>query len=592
MKPIFVPFSFCLTTMIGMLGMAHQAQAGSISLDATNSGNYNQNGTTFTQASTTSYLTGRVTNPQENRSYFVFTIPANMSQASRTILTATLTLANPGTGTNGTGKTLNITNVSSGNITNLINNGGGTNTGRQTIFNDLGATAGNIYGSTPVITGSPVSFNLTQAGILTDIRNRAGQQFAVGGALTGLNTTTTNQTIFVGSTATPTSNRQLTITFADAVLGTSDDQQFGNVLIGQSTNRTLMVTNTGETGSSLTGSIGPSSDGEILSTVSPGQPLNFSLGAGVSQSRTYRYTPTVRGLDSTTIGIISNAGNSNILFTGTAVAPLNAVTPITPDVGFVRIGTNATARVGLQNLGDGNLSGQGAISNLNGTSSLTGSSANFLPTAGSVGSLSLTDNVNRNLDFQYTPTTSGPETQVLTLNFSNGSDNGTNQTQTKTVNLAGYGVGPAFQSGPTPDSTLDFGKVYIHKTEMLDLVINNGTQDPTAVDNLTGLTLLNAFFEGPDAQFFSLANFVPGTVLSKGENLALKLLFNSNINGPKNAVLRILTDQGAAFGQAGQTFSYNLTATAIPEPSSLLGIGVFATTGMLLKRKRDPLNKG
>lgn len=585
MKPIFTSLPLAIATALSIVGITHQAQAVTMNFSANNSGNYNQNGTTFTQASATSYLTGRVTNPQENRSYFVFTIPSNFSATNRTILSASLILVNPGTGANANNRTLNITNVTSS-IANVINGASLTNAQRQAIFNDLGTGGGNlVYGSTSLTTGigSPVTVNLNQNNVLTAIRNAAGGQFAVGGAVTGLNTAN-NQSIFVGSGASPATNRQLSITFADAILSTNGDQQFGPVLIGQSANRTLTITNTGEAGSTLSGSIGASGTPTITPT---GGTVNFSLGATQQASRTFAYTPTVRGSNSTTVSVTSNNTNPSLLLTGSGVAPQNAVTATDLNAGFVRIGTSETVGVTIQNIGDGNLSGQGAVSNLNGTASLTGSSPNFMPTTGSVGAVSLTDNTAQNFNFLYTPTASGAESQVLTLNFSNGSDNGTNQAQTRTFTLTGVGVGPAFQSGPLPGSTLDFGEVQRNRTEMLELMITNATQDPTAVDSLTGLTLIDAFFEGPDAEFFSLVNFVPGTVLSRGESLALDILFSSNETGSKNAILRILTDQGTDFGQAGVTFSYNLSATAVPEPSSLVGLGTFAAVILLGKRKRN-----
>ncbi|MEA5511600.1 PEP-CTERM sorting domain-containing protein [Crocosphaera sp. UHCC 0190] len=598
MKNIVVSLPLCLATMAAILGVSSQAQAGSLTTEATNSGTYLRTGsTTFTKVTGTNgsgYLTGRVVANQENRSYFVFTIDPDMSKANRTILSAVLTLANPNPqGADlSTGRTLSITNVTTA-INTLTT--GGTNTVNQGVFNDLGVTGtGNqVYGtttvaSTPVV--SSVAVNLNQNNILTTIKNRAGAQLAFGSAIT-LNGTAVNQSIFSGTTAS--NSRQLTINFADAFLGTNGNQQFGNILIGQSNNKTVTLTNTGEVGSTLTGAIGPSSDPTILSSLSPGQTVNFSLASGASQDRTFIYTPTVRGSNQTTIGVLSNDIDTNILFTGRGVAPENEILQSNTNVGDVRIGTSKTATVQVQNIGDGNTSGQAeVISNLNGTSSLGGSSVNFQATSGSAGNFSLTDNQTRNFDIVYTPTTHGTESELLTLAFTNGSDDGTNQSQTKNFSITGTGVGPAFQSGSPPNSTLDFGQVDISKTKMLDLVVSNVTQDESSVESLTGLTILNAFFEGPDADLFSLLNFMPGVVIAKGNSLPLQVLFNAQSNGSKNAILRIVTDQGVAFQQVGDSFTYNLTATAVPEPSSLLGMGIFVTTGMLLKRKRHPFNKG
>ena len=99
------------------------------------------------------------------------------------------------------------------------------------------------------------------------------------------------------------------------------------------------------------------------------------------------------------------------------------------NAGLVRIGTTGTASVTVNNVGDGNLSGLGEMSNLNGT--VASGSGNF---SGSGGSVSLADNAAQ--DFQLHLYTDGSHYRFndYCWQFSNGSADGTNLAET--VNAA------------------------------------------------------------------------------------------------------------------------------------------------------------
>jgi hypothetical protein len=392
-------------------------------------------------------------------------------------------------------------------------------------------------------------------------------------------------------------SRQLVINYADAQAATNGNQQFGNVLVGESRSLNLTVTNTGDAGSKLTGSIGNSTESTITPT--SGSQAFTNLGKNQSATRTFTFTPTRRGEKQTTINVSSNTkdGISNPKFTGIGVAPVNTVQPSSVDAGYVRIGSEKTLAVEVRNDGNGNLSrpaGQvqaNDVSNLNGTVSLVGNSSDFNPKPGATGSFSLRDNVAKNLDIVYKPTTRGPQTNQLRFDFSNGSDDGTNQSQTRIASLAGFGVGPTYSSQLPPNSLYDFGKVNGGAFKILPFSISNITQDPTDVKELTGLSILQAFIEGDDADAFELLDFTPATVISKGGLLDLGLKFSSfGATRLKNAVLRIVTDEGAGYGQLGNTYSYNLQGFAqVPEPSTtgaLFGLGSLGTILATLKKKR------
>ncbi len=338
---------------------------------------------------------------------------------------------------------------------------------------------------------------------------------------------------------------------------------FGNVLVGSSGTATVTVTNIGSSTSTLTGGIGPSSQGEIT----PGSGTqSFSLGQNQINTRTFTYAPTSRGADSTSISITSNGGNTTRTISGTGVAAINQVT--TTNAATTRVGTSNNASVKIQNTGDGNLSGLGETSNLRGTvQTPTGSVF-----SGNTTSVSLADGASQTLNYVYTPTSRGTNNSTVQINFANGNSNGTNSSQTVSANISGVAVSPEYVSSVAPGSVIDLGTVEAYSTNQYTLRIQNLTPDAD-LGNLTNLSLLSATISGIDASFFSIQNFSPVVL---GKNAYIDLILT--ITNPewrfsyKNATLTVLTDQNAAFGSAGQSFTYTLTALCVPETSSWLMI--------------------
>lgn len=185
--------------------------------------------------------------------------------------------------------------------------------------------------------------------------------------------------------------------------------------------------------------------------------------------------------------------------------------------------------------------------------------------------------------FSFSPTVSGAASDSVGI-VARGNNK---TTQSGSVTLKGTGVGPEFQSTPMPGATIDFGKLAPGAEGVENLAISNVSTDPGS-PSLTGLTLLESTqIGGPD---FSLADFSAGTVLHKGDTVDLKIDFSSLTPGIETATLEFVTDQGAAFGSAGQVFDYTLTADVVspaPEPASL---GLFGTAlaglGVALYRRK------
>ncbi len=400
----------------------------------------------------------------------------------------------------------------------------------------------------------------------------------------------------------------------------------GFVLVGSSGSASVTVTNAGQ-GNLATGGAANSAS-NLKGTVGAGD-LVFagsggSLGASTgladagSQTFTYTYAPTVRGSQNTTITTTFTNGNAsgnntgqvvNTTIGGQGVAPVQQVTT-GPSVLARAGGSSVNSTVTVANIGDGNLATKGpnGASNLNGTIGAITGSANW---SGGPTTFSIQDNTSagpNSSTFAYTygpgTTRSGPNTGNVSVAFSNGNSNGTNTAQTVDAVLIGNTVGPVYQSqwpgstvntpgknGGTPTGTIDFGTVVSGKGAQT-LTLANISTDPNGEDTtLTDLTIEAFSISGTNSADFSIggkqSGGVPVSVLHEGASELIGIDFATLTEGTFNALLTFTTDEGAAFGGAGNFYTYALTAVVpgvVPEPTSLLLLGV-GLGGVLVARK-------
>ncbi len=403
------------------------------------------------------------------------------------------------------------------------------------------------------------------------------------------------------SVVTDAGNLPVTFTGTGVAPVASVGQTDGNyALVRQTNSAVITVTNLGDGNlsglgdqSNLHGSIAASSG------VFAGDGGDFNLADAGSKPFEYSYTPTVRGTQSTTVTASFDNGNpdgTNTLYSqqvtisGTGVAPVQSVDTSAADAGRVRIGTTGTASITIRNVGDGNLSGLGDVSNLAGT--ISAGTGAF---AGAEGAINLTDSASHAFSYSYAPTAHAPDSAAITVAFTNGNEDGTNNAQTVSAQLIGQGVGPVFSSDLLPASTLDFGTTSGTPTSLTLGISNDSTDDAGGNATLIDLTLLSAAISGTDADYFSVADFVDGTVLHAGYSLPMEIGYNGDV-GERLATLTITTDQNAAFGAAGDTFVYTLSANhapivVVPEPSTITLFGV-AAIGLIaflgFRRRRGP----
>jgi subtilisin family serine protease len=130
-------------------------------------------------------------------------------------------------------------------------------------------------------------------------------------------------------------------------------QDFGNVSVGGSADRTYTVRNIG--GGILNGTASASAPYSVVSGA------NYSIPAGSNSLVVVRFTPTSEGSFSQTVAF-NGGGVLNMPVTGTGVVAAISVTPSTYHFGSVGIGSSANATFTLSNLGGVTISGSASVS--------------------------------------------------------------------------------------------------------------------------------------------------------------------------------------------------------------------------------------
>jgi hypothetical protein len=302
---------------------------------------------------------------------------------------------------------------------------------------------------------------------------------------------------------------------------------FGDVLIGTSSTKTVTITNTGRKTANISGA---TITGSGFSYSGPGFPLTLPVGESVILSVTF--IPDVAGTSTGSLTLSGNAVVSpdSVSLTGNGVQPaiVLSATPSSVNFGSVLVGSSSSQTASLLNSGSGNVSISQA--------SVVGSGFAIRGLA-----LPLTLGPGQSSAFAITflPTAAGSVTGSVSL-VSDAPNSPT------VISLSAAGVQPLMSVVP---SSVSFGDVTVGLTNTQTVTVSNpGTADLSVTQSA-----------GPSTGF-SLGGLVLPLTLAPGQSSSFTLSFSPTTSGTLTSSVALVSN-----------------APTSPSAISLSGSGVSAT---------------
>jgi hypothetical protein len=311
------------------------------------------------------------------------------------------------------------------------------------------------------------------------------------------------------------------------VSASSSGLNFGDVLIGTSSTKTVTITNTGRKAANISGA---TVTGNGFSYSGPAFPLALPVGQSVSLSVTF--APNATGISTGSLTLSGNASVSpdSLSLTGNGVQPaiVLSATPSSVNFGNVLLGTSSSQTVSLLNSGSANVTISQA------TVVGSGFTVSGLPLP-----LTLGPGQSSAFAITFSPTTASSVTGSVSLV----SDTANSPT---VISLSAAGVQPLISVIP---SSVSFGDVTVGLTNTQTVTVSN---PGTASLNVTQSA-------GPNTGF-SLSGLVLPITLAPGQSSSFTLSFAPTSTGTFTSSLALVSN-----------------APTSPTAISLSGSGVSAT---------------
>jgi hypothetical protein len=300
---------------------------------------------------------------------------------------------------------------------------------------------------------------------------------------------------------------------------------FGSVTVGQSTTKTVTLTNTGTEALSVSG-ISVAGTGFTAS----GPHLPISLGAGQSTSISALFKPTAAKADTGTITITSNAAGSPSLVglsgtgtTGATPAALTA-TPNSITFGSVAVGSEETQTIHLENTGGE----AAAISKM--TISGTGVSV-----SGMTAPMTLAAGQTANLTVTYKPVAAG--------------------TLTGSVSIASNATDPTIRIGVNATATLSTLSATPASVSFGNVVVGSDTTQTIRLQNI-GTSKVTISSITPSVSSIAISGVTTPVSLAPGTSATLTAAYKPTAAGSVTAKITVTSNA------VGSPTIVDLSATA------------------------------
>jgi hypothetical protein len=332
------------------------------------------------------------------------------------------------------------------------------------------------------------------------------------------------------------SNRPVRFQFAgtgvisDAMVASPSSISFGQVTVGTSSTKTVVVTNNRSWKESISGF---QTTGGEFSVSGPATP--FTLAAGQSATLSITFAPQSASLAGGSVFV--TGGHLNVPFTGTGTAPASAqltVAPSSVNFGNVPVGTTATQSM--------TMSASGAAVTVSSDSS---SNAQFALTGASF-PLTIAAGQSLSINVAFAPKSSGAASG--SLSFSSNASN-----SPAPASLAGTGTVAASPQLAVTPALLNFGDVAVGTT---------ATQPITM--SASGAAVTVSSDSSSNSQFVLNGAGFPLTIAA-GQSVSFNVAFTPKSSGTESGSL-----------------SFASNATNSPAPESLAGIGTVTSYSVSL----------
>jgi len=294
---------------------------------------------------------------------------------------------------------------------------------------------------------------------------------------------------------------------------------YGSVVVGSYSDNTVTVSNQG-TGTLNVSSttIGGTHSAQFNIQSGGG---SFSLAPAATRNITVRFSPASAGSKNASLQIGSDDPDEDpyyVTLNGTGVVPDIIVNPGSGNYGSVEVGSSSTETFIVSNTGGATLS----VS----STSLTGGDAVEFTITGGGGSFTLTAGATRNVDVQFSPSSTGVKSTTLRF-ASNDPDE-----DPKDVALSGTGI--VIPDIAVTPGTKNYGDVLIGSSSpQIFTVTNEGTGD---------LSVTSSSLTGTHSGEYSITSGGGSFIITPGSSHDIEVSFNPVSAGSKNAVLRIQSD--------------------------------------------------